>query len=302
MTPTRLFDFIEYQNINAPLEKAFTTKYNGVWESLNTQQFCDQAHQISRALLNLGINAQDKIAMISSTNRTEWNLIDTGLLAIGAVNVPIYPTITGPEYEYVLTHSESRFCFNSDAEIFEKLTKVAKNTMLEGIYSFEEVKGCDSWNMLFENDDPSLQDKVEEAKKLLNLCIEHNTLFIVNDDVNLCENIGAHGIHLGQNDMDAKSARERLGNHFIIGVTCHNSLELAIKAEQNGADYVALGAIFKSSTKPNATHCPLTKVEEIKKIVSIPIVGIGGINLTNQHVVYQSGCSSVAMIEGLFMD
>ena len=120
--------------------------------------------------------------------------------------------------------------------------------------------------------------------------------------MNLCENIGAHGIHLGQNDMDAKSARERLGNHFIIGVTCHNSLELAIKAEQNGADYVALGAIFKSSTKPNATHCPLTKVEEIKKFISIPIVGIGGINLTNQHVVYQSGCSSVAMIEGLFMD
>jgi len=79
-------------------------------------------------------------------------------------------------------------------------------------------------------------------------------------------------------------------------------LELAIKAEQNGADYVALGAIFKSSTKPNATHCPLTKVEEIKKFISIPIVGIGGINLTNQHEVYQSGCSSVAMIEGLFMD
>ena len=148
----------------------------------------------------------------------------------------------------------------------------------------------------------NIKNKEEEAKKLLNLCLEHNTLFIVNDDVNLCENIGAHGIHLGQSDMDAKSARERLGNHFIIGVTCHNSLELAIKAEQNGADYVALGAIFKSSTKPNATHCPLTKVEEIKKFISIPIVGIGGINLTNQHVVYQSGCSSVAMIEGLFMD
>ena len=98
MTPTRLFDFIEYQNANAPLEKAFTTKYNGVWESLNTQQFCDKAHQISCALLALGVESQDKIAMISSTNRTEWNLVDIGLLAIGAVNVPIYPTISSEDY------------------------------------------------------------------------------------------------------------------------------------------------------------------------------------------------------------
>ena len=90
--------------------------------------------------------------------------MDQAVLQLGATTVPIYPTITGPEYEYVLTHSESRFCFISDAEIFEKLNIVAKNTMLEGIYSFEEVKGCDSWTMLFENDDPSLQDKVEEAK------------------------------------------------------------------------------------------------------------------------------------------
>ena len=147
-----------------------------------------------------------------------------------------------------------------------------------------------------------IEHKVEEAHKLLNLSIEHNTLFIVNDDVNLCEKVGAHGVHLGQGDIDAKSARERLGDRFIIGVTCHNSLELAIEEEQSGADYIALRAIFKSKNKPIAIHCSLSKVEEIKKFISIPIVGIGGINLTNQHVVYQSGCSSVAMIEGLFMD
>ena len=144
--------------------------------------------------------------------------------------------------------------------------------------------------------------KVEEAKKLLNLCIEHNTLFIVNDDMNLCQKVGAHGLHLGQDDLNAKSARESLGNQFIIGVTCHNSLDLAIQAEQNGADYIALGAIFKSNNKPNAIHCSLSRIEEIKKYISIPIVGIGGINLKNQDNVYQSGCSSVAMIDGLFME
>ena len=109
-------------------------------------------------------------------------------------------------------------------------------------------------------------------------------------------------MHIGQNDIDIKSAREKLGDKFIIGVTCHNSLELALEAEQYGADYVALGTIFKSTNKPKAIQCTLSKVSEIKKHISIPIVGIGGVNLKNQHYVYQAGCSSVAMIDGLFMN
>ena len=166
MTPTRLFDFIEYQNINAPLEKAFTTKYNGVWESLNTQQFCDQAHQISRALLNLGINAQDKIAMISSTNRTEWNLIDTGLLAIGAVNVPIYPTISSEDYEYILNHSESQYCFVSDQEVYEKVIAIKEKVKsLKKIYSFDTIKGCSNWKELLEMGTSSDQDEVVQKRK-----------------------------------------------------------------------------------------------------------------------------------------
>ncbi len=164
MKPTRLFDFLA-QQLEQPLDKCLNTKYNGKWEATSTQEFYDKVQQASRKLLQMGVKHGDKVALISTNNRTEWCIMDQAVLQLGATTVPIYPTITGPEYEYVLTHSESRFCFISDAEIFEKLTKVAKNTMLEGIYSFEEVKGCDSWNMLFENDDPSLQDKVEEAKK-----------------------------------------------------------------------------------------------------------------------------------------
>ena len=164
MKPTRLFDFLA-QQLEQPLDKCLNTKYNGKWEATSTQEFYDKVQQASRKLLKMGVKHGDKVALISTNNRTEWCIMDQAVLQLGATTVPIYPTITGPEYEYVLTHSESRFCFISDAEIFEKLTKVAKNTMLEGIYSFEEVKGCDSWNMLFENDDPSLQDKVEEAKK-----------------------------------------------------------------------------------------------------------------------------------------
>ena len=164
MKPTRLFDFLAHQ-LEQPLDKCLNTKYNGKWEATSTQEFYDKVQQASRKLLQMGVKHGDKVALISTNNRTEWCIMDQAVLQLGATTVPIYPTITGPEYEYVLTHSESRFCFISDAEIFEKLTKVAKNTMLEGIYSFEEVKGCNSWNMLFENDDHSLQDKVEEAKK-----------------------------------------------------------------------------------------------------------------------------------------
>ncbi|MDB4301050.1 long-chain fatty acid--CoA ligase [Flavobacteriaceae bacterium] len=167
MTPTRLFDFIEYQNKKAPLEKAFTTKYNGVWESLNTQQFCNQSHQISRALLSLGIKPQDKIAMISSTNRTEWNLIDIGLLAIGAVNVPLYPTITSEDYEYILNHSESQYCFVSDQEVYDKVLAIKdKVKSLKKIYSFNSIEGCANWKELLEIGDNTENDEAVQKRKV----------------------------------------------------------------------------------------------------------------------------------------
>ena len=164
MKPTRLFDFLAIQLEN-PLEKSLNTKYNGQWVATSTQEFYNKVQQASRKLLQMGVKHGDKVALISTNNRTEWCIMDQAILQLGATTVPIYPTITGPEYEYVLTHSESRFCFISDAEIFEKLTLISKNTLLEGIYSFEDVKGCDSWTYLFEDDDPSLQEQVEKAKK-----------------------------------------------------------------------------------------------------------------------------------------
>ena len=142
--------------------------------------------------------------------------------------------------------------------------------------------------------------KLKEAKLLLELCKRYNTLFIINDDINLCDKVGADGVHLGQNDIDINSARHQLGEKFIIGVSCHNSLELAKEAENNGANYIALGAIFKSTTKPNATYCSLSTIQNIKNNINIPIVGIGGITFENQQSVLDAGCNSIAMIEGLF--
>ena len=91
---TRIFDFLKHQLNNGPLEKSLSSKYNSKWVSISTKEFFDQSHKISQALIELGIKANDKIALISSTNRSEWSIIDMGILQIGAINVPLYPTIT----------------------------------------------------------------------------------------------------------------------------------------------------------------------------------------------------------------
>ncbi len=151
MTPTRLFEFIEYQNEYAPLVKSFTTKYNGKWESLSTEDFISQSRAISRALVSLGIKAGDKIAMISSNNRSEWSVIDVGLLTLGAVNIPIYPTISSKDYEYILNHSESIYCFVSDQEVYDKVKSIQKNVKsLKKVYSFDKIKGCPHWSELLD--------------------------------------------------------------------------------------------------------------------------------------------------------
>ena len=118
---TRLFDFPYHQLRNHPLKASLVTKYNGEWVKTSTQEYIDKANAISRGLLKLGINKNDKIAVISSTNRTEWNIVDIGVLQVGAQNIPIYPTISAEDYEYILNHSESIYCFVSDEEVLEKI-------------------------------------------------------------------------------------------------------------------------------------------------------------------------------------
>ncbi len=161
----RLFDFPQYQLENNPLEKALVTKYNGTWKALSSQQYLDKANAVSRGLLRLGIQPHDKIAVISSNNRTEWSVLDIGILQIGAQNVPIYPTIGEEDYEYILNHSESIYCFVSDELILEKLNLIKQNTQLKGVYSFDEIAGCSNWNEIIKlGEDTSNQDEVEQRK------------------------------------------------------------------------------------------------------------------------------------------
>ena len=166
---TRLFDFPYYQLETYNLEKAFSSKVGGNWQSITTQQYIDQANQISRGLINLGVKPNDKIAVISSTNRTEWNICDIGILQTGAQNVPIYPTISEEDYEYVLNHSESIYCFVSDIEVLTKINKIKSKTSLKAIYTFDDILGEKSWNEILESGkDTSSQNLVEERKNNVN--------------------------------------------------------------------------------------------------------------------------------------
>lgn len=159
---TRLFDFPYYQLKTYNLDTAFATKSNGKWLKTSTKAYIDSANKISRALLKLGIQKDDKIAIISSTNRTEWNIIDIGILQTGAQNVPIYPTISSEDYEYILNHSGSTYCFVSDEEVYKKVLKAKQNTPLKDIYSFDVIDGCKNISELYQlGEDTSTQNEVQ---------------------------------------------------------------------------------------------------------------------------------------------
>lgn len=163
---TRLFDFPYHQQKNYNIPDSLATKQEGVWVKTSTDEYIEKSNTISRALLRLGIQKNDKIAIISSNNRTEWHIMDIGILQTGAQNVPIYPTIAEADYEYILNHSEASYCFVSDDGVLDKLNAIKKNVpKLREIYSFNVIEGCKNWSELLElGKDTSNQDAVEERK------------------------------------------------------------------------------------------------------------------------------------------
>jgi long-chain acyl-CoA synthetase len=163
---TRLFDFPYHQLEKNNIPDCLVTKYNGEWVKTSTQEYIDKSNAISRALLRLGVKKNDKIAIISTSNRTEWNIIDIGVLQIGAQTVPIYPTISKEDYEYILNHSEASFCFVSDADVLRKVHLIKNNLpLLKEVYSFNEIEGNKNWKeLLILGEDNANQEDVEVCK------------------------------------------------------------------------------------------------------------------------------------------
>ena len=143
--------------------------------------------------------------------------------------------------------------------------------------------------------------RTHEAKTLLGLCNQYQAQLIINDDVSLAKEVGAHGVHLGQDDISPVAARIILGNSAIIGVTCHDSLELAHKAIKDSANYIAFGRFFPSSTKPDARPAPISLISEARaQFGNTPIVVIGGITLANGKQLLDAGADMLAVCHDLF--
>ncbi len=139
-----------------------------------------------------------------------------------------------------------------------------------------------------------------QVARLLAICRRHEVPLIVNDDVELCAQGGADGVHLGRTDSDIAGARAALGAGAIIGATCHGSLELARFAQVQGADYVAFGRFFPSVSKPQAPPARLEVLRAARDTLDLPVAAIGGINRDNARETLAGGADLLAVIYAVF--
>ena len=142
---TRLFDVFEYQLEHHPLQWSLVEKVEGKWTGYSTQEVVDKCNAVSNGLYAYGIRPGDKIAIIS-TNRPAWNMVDIGMMAIGAINIPVYPNISIEDYRYIFNDAGVKIAFVGDKSLYEKILSI-KNEIpsLKRIYTFNEVAGAPNW-------------------------------------------------------------------------------------------------------------------------------------------------------------
>ena len=166
MAITRLFD-IPYEALkNYPKEDALATKYAGTWEKLSTQDFINQGNQFSRGLLSLDVKVGYRIGLVSTNNRTEWFVADLGISQIGAITVPVYPTISIEDYVHIFNDAEIKYCFVSDKGLYEKLLQVKEQvSSLVEIFTFDKVENAKNWSEILHLGNDFSQEEVENRKK-----------------------------------------------------------------------------------------------------------------------------------------
>jgi len=135
---------------------------------------------------------------------------------------------------------------------------------------------------------------IKISKKVKKIVKKNNVKFLINDNPTVAKIVNADGCHIGQKDMDLINARKILGKNKIIGVTCHNSKKLALEAKKYGANYVAFGSFFKSSTKKTASRANLEILRWAQKKINMPTVAIGGINSSNYKKILLNGANLIA--------
>jgi long-chain acyl-CoA synthetase len=162
---SRIFDFAYHQLENFPQEKCFNFKKNNNWQSISTEKFISEANKVSNSLLALGVQPNDKIAVITDSNNSNWHILDIGILQIGAQNVPLYATLSEKDNAYILNHSDAKYCFVSDDNLYQKVKSIAGKTQLQNVFSLDEIQTDYSWNSFLkigENEDR--QSKITALK------------------------------------------------------------------------------------------------------------------------------------------
>jgi thiamine-phosphate pyrophosphorylase len=138
------------------------------------------------------------------------------------------------------------------------------------------------------------------AQEIHRHCQYFNVPLLINDNIELAHAIGAEGVHLGQNDASIETAQTRLGPEAIIGVSCYDSLDLALKAQKQQISYVAFGRFFCSESKPQAPPAQFSTLTQAAQKITLPIVAIGGILPSNGHLLLNAGADVLAVIGGIF--
>ena len=160
----RLFDIPYFQLKEAPQETMFSSKIDGKWKSVSTQEFLDQANLISRGLIAKGVKPGEKVGLVSG-NRVEWNVMDIGIQQIGAIGVPIYPNISTKDYKYIFGDADIKFCVTGDEELFNKIQSIQSELpSLKSVYCFDEVEGAPHWTEIIQAADEIQQEEVEKCK------------------------------------------------------------------------------------------------------------------------------------------
>jgi long-chain acyl-CoA synthetase len=151
MQVKRLFDVLHYQQQTHPQAVAIASIKDGNWWKVSTDELINFSNKLSLGLLKLGIQKGDKVAVVTSANRTEWNICDQGIGQIGAINVPLYPTISEADYEHILTHSEAKICIVSDSKLYDKVKNLkTRVATLQEVYTFDQVEGAKNYEEIMQ--------------------------------------------------------------------------------------------------------------------------------------------------------
>ena len=170
MSIKRTFDFAHNALEKYSREDMFVTKYDGKWEKTSTSEFIALGNKVSRGLLKLGIKPGDKIALITTATRTEWAVMDLGISQIGAVSVPVYPSISAEDYDFIFNNADVKYCFVSDSDLYDKVMKIRENVAtLQGVFSFDQINGAPNWREIIDlGNDEATQGEVEDLSKSIN--------------------------------------------------------------------------------------------------------------------------------------